>query len=241
MLPKHAQGSGGGHMEVISAPSEIDSLRYSVSTASTRRGGVHATRQTACVTLEAGVQTDIQHEHGSITPSEAVVAHSQTFPDAQNGGIEDSVAKQTSTESSRSAGRPPRPAVKGAPTIRLNSRQRVHRHFKVTPKSTWNELIKDLLWKTNARGSGCCAMHVTLFVLLRRVQDCIAQDCKPHIFHDINQSAYLQCPECFAIQEAEEDGLDSVMCDACMGEIPLRNRSLHDKASSSDLADGEGS
>jgi len=136
--------------------------------------------------------------------------------------------------------RPPRPSGI-VPTVRLNTRKRIHSFFQATPRETWNALITDILYKANGRGSGCCAKHIKLYLLKRFVQDLIAQECEPDFFEDFSRHSHFQCPECFAITEHEPYGDDGnqLVCDSCMAELPRSDTSRDQISSTSLSADSE--
>jgi len=126
-----------------------------------------------------------------------------------------SVGTQTSckpnqTVNAELSARPPKPH-----RITLTTRHRAIQKFRETPKRTVLQLIVKMAQMLNPQGKGCCFLHIASLVLLRNVNEILAQKCR----HQIQPHHDWQCGECLLVQTDDQDDPtmteDDRACELC--------------------------
>jgi hypothetical protein len=122
---------------------------------------------------------------------------------------------QVSTQTSELPKPPTLPLRTGAyrAPVTLKTRKLTSRQFAETPKRTIAILVEGLVSRCNVRGKGCCALHIGLQALLKRVMQMAADDCQP----GFRLVGGWQCKRCFVLGEDGADEQDRVLheCAVC--------------------------
>jgi hypothetical protein len=97
--------------------------------------------------------------------------------------------------------------------VNLNTKHRLLRNFKATPRRSIEDILRQSLLYVNPRGVGCCPFHIILAIASKVIKGLTEQMCET----SYQPFSTWQCQSCFVMNAttAEDSDIGIVECDIC--------------------------